>query len=208
MMRISLRFFSSVSKRKSFVQHNPDQRFLDHLDRLGLGYVPRKQTRKAVAIKYRQIGMGKGPGKGYAYLDESTEHPFPFDRGAKQVRMIDVADDIAQLPDYGPAPEVALIGRSNVGKSTLLNALMGFKSHTIEAKVSDKPGETKSLHFYGMGKPRHIGPPALVVVDMPGYGFAFMEEETQKKIFDLVCNTCIHLYCVDKAIVFIKALLF
>jgi GTP-binding protein EngB required for normal cell division len=130
--------------------------------------------------------MGKGPGLGYKFLDESVEHPFPFDRGAKQVRMIDVANDITELPDYGAAPEVALIGRSNVGKSTLLNAVMGFKSHQIEAKVSDKPGETKSLHFYAMGKPRHRGPPALVVVDMPGYGFAFMDEETQKKIFDLV----------------------
>jgi GTP-binding protein len=186
MMRIYMRFFGSLSKRKTFLQQPLDQRTLDHLDRLGLGYVSHKQIRKAVAIKYRQIGMGKGPGLGYKYLDESAEHPFPFDRGAKQVRMIDVANSIAELPDYGAAPEVALIGRSNVGKSTLLNALMGFKSHQIEAKVSDKPGETKSLHFYAMGKPRHRGPPALVVVDMPGYGFAFMDEETQKHIFDLV----------------------
>jgi ribosome biogenesis GTPase A len=188
MIKHHRRFFCSVSRNKAFLQEVPSQRTLDHLDRLGLGYVPLKKTRKNVAIKYRRIGIGKGPGQGYAFLDEQAEHPFPFDRGAKQVKMINVANSVEEMPNHEPAPEVALIGRSNVGKSTLLNAVMGFKSHLIEAKVSDKPGETKSLHFYAMGKPKHRGPPALVVVDMPGYGFAFMDEEQQRKLFELVCR--------------------
>ena len=67
-----------------------------------------------------------------------------------------------------------------MGKSTLLNSLLGFKSHVESSKVTKKPGETKSLKFYSMGLKRdfelNISTPALVVVDMPGYGFAFMNE--------------------------------
>lgn len=59
-------------------------------------------------------------------------------------------------------PAVALAGRSNVGKSTLLNALT--PSHL--AAVSDRPGETQALHFYRLAH-------ALVMVDLPGYGFAY-----------------------------------
>ncbi len=66
-----------------------------------------------------------------------------------------------QLPP--PAlPEVAFAGRSNVGKSSLINALTGRRAL---ARVSSEPGRTKQLNFFNLG-------PRLTLVDMPGYGYA------------------------------------
>lgn len=64
-------------------------------------------------------------------------------------------------PDF---PEVAFCGRSNVGKSSLLNALTGRKSI---ARTSVTPGRTQELNFFDVGEP-----PVMRLVDMPGYGFA------------------------------------
>ena len=60
-----------------------------------------------------------------------------------------------------PLPEIAFIGRSNVGKSSLLNTLVGRPGL---ARVSGSPGKTTLLNFYRM--------PGLYLVDLPGYGFA------------------------------------
>jgi len=59
-------------------------------------------------------------------------------------------------------PEIAFIGRSNVGKSSLVNALVGRKAL---ARTSQNPGLTKQLNFFQLGK-------NLMLVDMPGYGYA------------------------------------
>ena len=68
---------------------------------------------------------------------------------------------IDQLP--GPrGPEVAFAGRSNVGKSSLMNALTG---HSALARVSNTPGRTRQLNFFDLGG-------RLTLVDMPGYGYA------------------------------------
>ena len=70
---------------------------------------------------------------------------------------------VADLPQDG-RPEVAFAGRSNVGKSSLINALAGQKSL---ARVSVTPGRTRELNFFTLGKQGE-----LLLVDMPGYGYA------------------------------------
>lgn len=68
----------------------------------------------------------------------------------------------------GIAPEIAFAGRSNVGKSSLLNALLGRKQL---ARTSGTPGKTQALNFYAVN-PNPQGHPDVFLVDLPGYGYA------------------------------------
>lgn len=80
----------------------------------------------------------------------------------------------AGLPKQFPADkmvQVALSGRSNVGKSSLVNTLLGRKSL---ARVSSSPGKTVTVNFYDVDK-------KLFLVDLPGYGFAKRSAEDKKK---------------------------
>ncbi len=80
---------------------------------------------------------------------------------AAECRFVHAAQRLDQLPPVGK-PEVAFAGRSNVGKSTLLNALTGRRAL---ARVSAEPGRTRQLNFFDLGG-------RLTLVDMPGYGYA------------------------------------
>ncbi|HQS98016.1 MAG: YihA family ribosome biogenesis GTP-binding protein [Novosphingobium sp. 17-62-19] len=82
---------------------------------------------------------------------------------AGRVEFIKSAPALKFLPDPD-VPEIAFAGRSNVGKSSLLNALTGRKSI---ARTSVTPGRTQELNYFEVGDPTR-----LRLVDMPGYGFA------------------------------------
>jgi GTP-binding protein len=84
------------------------------------------------------------------------------------------ATDVAHFPTeaktYG-APEVAFLGRSNVGKSSLINSLLGSK----QAHTSSTPGRTRAINFFalheGAGEKLKVKP-TLIFADLPGYGYA------------------------------------
>jgi GTP-binding protein len=80
-----------------------------------------------------------------------------------RVEFLKSAPSLNFLPDP-EAPEIAFAGRSNVGKSSLLNAVTGRKSI---ARASVTPGRTQELNFFEVGEPTK-----LRLVDMPGYGYA------------------------------------
>ena len=75
--------------------------------------------------------------------------------------FLSAASSLSSLPPAA-GPEIAFAGRSNVGKSSLINALTGRRAL---ARTSNTPGRTQELIFFG-------GPDRLVLVDMPGYGYA------------------------------------
>ena len=82
-------------------------------------------------------------------------------------------------PSHFPAPtlpEVAFLGRSNVGKSSVINSLVGTKL----AKTSSTPGRTRSINFFELrwpGKPR----PEMLFTDLPGYGYAKLSREVSSR---------------------------
>jgi GTP-binding protein len=91
---------------------------------------------------------------------------------AGPIDFLKSAPGLQFLPDP-KVPEVAFAGRSNVGKSSLLNALTGRKAL---ARISNTPGRTQELNFFDVGRPLQ-----LRLVDMPGYGFAEAPKDLVRK---------------------------
>jgi GTP-binding protein len=96
------------------------------------------------------------------------------------VTFVGSASSPSQFPKDG-LPEVAFLGRSNVGKSSLLNALAGAKGL---ARVSSKPGLTRLVNFFRAAGPR----PDLYLVDLPGYGYARLPQAEREGFERLVTS--------------------
>jgi GTP-binding protein len=93
------------------------------------------------------------------------------------VDFLKSAPTLKFLPDP-ECPEIAFAGRSNVGKSSLLNALTNRKGL---ARTSNTPGRTQELNYFDVGRP-----PQIRLVDMPGYGFAEAPKDLVKRWLFLV----------------------
>lgn len=87
----------------------------------------------------------------------------------KSVNLETVCGITSKLPD-NTLPEVAFAGKSNVGKSSLINALMNRKSY---ARISAQPGKTQTINYYNINE-------ELYYVDLPGYGFAKVTQSVKE----------------------------
>ena len=87
-----------------------------------------------------------------------------------KVELETVCGVTSKLPE-NTLPEIAFAGKSNVGKSSLINALMNRKSF---ARTSAQPGKTQTINFYNINE-------ALYFVDLPGYGYAKVSQELKAK---------------------------
>ncbi len=84
----------------------------------------------------------------------------------KNINLETVCGITSKLPDNS-YPEIAFAGKSNVGKSSLINALMNRKSY---ARISATPGKTQTINFYNINDEMYL-------VDLPGYGYAKVSEQ-------------------------------
>ncbi|MCG2214411.1 ribosome biogenesis GTP-binding protein YihA/YsxC [Staphylococcus epidermidis] len=91
------------------------------------------------------------------------------------INLIISAVKKAQYPDIG-LTEVALSGRSNVGKSTFINSMIGRKNM---ARTSQQPGKTQTLNFYNIDE-------QLIFVDVPGYGYAKVSKVQREKFGKMI----------------------
>ena len=97
--------------------------------------------------------------------------------GIKNVNLEIVCGVTSKVPDTAYA-EVAFAGKSNVGKSSLINALMNRKAL---ARTSAQPGKTQTINFYNIND-------AMYLVDLPGYGYAKASEEVKAKWGKMIEN--------------------
>ena len=91
------------------------------------------------------------------------------------VELIISAVSKKQYPEHN-LPEVAMCGRSNVGKSSFINTILNRKNY---ARVSAKPGKTRTLNFFNIDS-------KVVLVDVPGYGYAKLSKKEREKLYDMI----------------------
>jgi GTP-binding protein len=95
----------------------------------------------------------------------------------REVSLETVCGITSTIPD-NQLPEIAFAGKSNVGKSSLINALMNRKSL---ARTSAQPGKTQTINFYNINSEMYL-------VDLPGYGYANVPESERKKWGKMIEN--------------------
>ena len=95
----------------------------------------------------------------------------------KNVNLETVCGITSTLPD-NTLPELAFAGKSNVGKSSLINGLMNRKNY---ARTSQEPGKTQTINYYNINNEFYL-------VDLPGYGFARVSEKTRQQWGKMIEN--------------------
>ena len=95
----------------------------------------------------------------------------------KKVELETVCGYTSKLPD-NDKPEIAFAGKSNVGKSSLINSLMNRKSL---ARISSQPGKTQTINFYNIND-------AMYLTDLPGYGYAKASQKEKEKWGKMIEN--------------------
>ncbi|MBR4356639.1 MAG: ribosome biogenesis GTP-binding protein YsxC, partial [Butyrivibrio sp.] len=95
----------------------------------------------------------------------------------KNVNLETVCGITSTLPD-NPYPEFAFAGKSNVGKSSLINGIMNRKNY---ARTSQEPGKTQTINYYNINNEFYL-------VDLPGYGFARVPEKVKEQWGKMVEN--------------------
>ncbi|KAI8062548.1 P-loop containing nucleoside triphosphate hydrolase protein [Gongronella butleri] len=157
----------ALSNRQKFKQIAPPSGLFDRLERLGFGTL--RRTKRYQAVRGQQKHQQERNEKGKSKKNEAEPHyrlpPLTFYAGAKQA---------SSFPK-DTMEEIGFVGRSNVGKSSLLNSL----AESTIVRTSDKPGLTQQINFYTVGR-------LFMMVDMPGYGFAFAEDETRQQWKELI----------------------
>ena len=93
----------------------------------------------------------------------------------KNINLETVCGITSVLPE-NDKPEIAFAGKSNVGKSSLINALMNRKSY---ARISAQPGKTQTINYYNIND-------AMLLVDLPGYGYAKISKQELKRFGELM----------------------
>lgn len=189
---------SQISNRKRFRDIPVDPQLLEHVRAIGVGMPDRSRKSKTRTSASNSSSTGTAPSRVFR---TDLVAPLPFGSSKARVRKIAAVTDLAHCPQPN-VPEIAIIGRSNVGKSTLLNSILYYGKHHrssldgaprgglpkgIKANVSNRPGETREIVFYQLtakkGTPESSSSDTkdasvkLRLVDMPGYGFAYAKPE-------------------------------
>ncbi|KAF7722631.1 GTP-binding protein [Apophysomyces ossiformis] len=146
-----------LSNRQKFNQIQPPRSLYDKLERLGFGAL--RRTNRFVKMHKAKDASKKND------MEKSPDPVYTF----PLLSFFAGAQTPASFPPE-TLGEVGFVGRSNVGKSTLLNHL----ADTNIVRTSDKPGLTQQINFFSVGR-------LFFMVDMPGYGFAFVDEEKRQQ---------------------------
>lgn len=112
----------------------------------------------------------------------------------KQCKFILGIRNIIDIPNFD-LPEIAFWGRSNVGKSNLINSLLGTKKLV---KVSNTPGKTKEINFFSLAN-------CIILADLPGYGFAKTDKSTKKDWDKLFIGYLRNRFCLKRIFLLIDS---